>query len=351
MLNKYLLLTLCGIFLTACHNTTGNKDSMDLADFKVIEGTEIMTDADLLNPDGLVAIDSGILVSDYQDQYLLQYYRTYEDSDPQYLAEKGSGPNEFINTRNIYYNPVTDALTIYDGALKNITTYPVNDNVILDDDESYHRINVADIGVYEIMPLKSGFIGTGVFSGRPFVRINQEGDKISDFGSFPVDSTEIKDPFAFHLIFQSRIIANPQGTRMVSASPYCDWLAFYEINSDSGRLIKEYYSYPPKVKAEKPDTHTTHAILDSDCIHTYRHLSSTDNYVYLLYDGRTERDIKDKKFTSRYIMKYTWDGEFVDGYRFDEKIYDFTVTNDDSIIIGLVACGDDDVIIKSYNIK
>ena len=350
---RYLLI-ISALILTACQTSTSDKDSFNLSDFKAIKGSRILANAEILNPQNIVTIDSGILLADYHAPYLLQYYKNYNDTNPQCIAEKGSGPSEFINVRNLYYSPDTKKLFIYDSQLKRITTYNVGNGCIVTDTACTRRISIRHINGYETMPLNNDYITTGVFSGKPFARINQDGSMFKDFGTFPVDSAEINDPIAFHLMYQSRIIANPEGTRMVSASPLSDWLAFYDMGGSTPKLVKEYYSYAPKLITKQSDANTTSVMLDDDCMSTYTHLTSTENYVYALYDGRTQKEIQDNIFQSKYILKFNWDGELVDGFRVDEKIYCFSVVNDDSKMLGVVDggenMGEDNIVIKEYRL-
>lgn len=351
---RYLLI-ISTIFLVACQPSTSRKDPFDLSGFRTIEGTTIMADADILYPQDIIAIDSGFLIDDYHDPFFLQYYKNRNDTNPQYLAPKGSGPDEFINTANLYYNPQTNKLFIYDSQLKRITKYDVIDNQIATDSVSTDKISISHVNGDETMPLKSDFITNGVFSGRPFARINHDGTTFSNFGAFPVDSSEIVDPISFNLIFQSSIITNPKGTRMVSASRFCDWLAFYDMEGEAPALVKEYYSYAPKATSKQSDVNTTSLVKDPECMNTYTCLSSTDNYMYALYSGRTQQEIDDNIFRPRYILKFNWDGELVDGFRVDDKIYCFSVTNDDSRMLGLVYLGEDagenNIVIKEYRLN
>ncbi|MDE5954500.1 MAG: hypothetical protein K2G72_07450, partial [Duncaniella sp.] len=149
------------MFLVACHPSTSRKDPFDLSGFRTIEGTAIMADADILYPQDIIAIDSGFLIDDYHDPFFLQYYKNRNDTNPQYLAPKGSGPDEFINTVNLYYNPRTRKLFIYDSQLKRITTYNVNNNQIATDSLSTDKINISHVNGDDTMPLRSDFITNG----------------------------------------------------------------------------------------------------------------------------------------------------------------------------------------------
>lgn len=338
------------ISFSSCQTYKTSNHPFDMSDFKEIKGSQILKRANLTYPQDIITIDSGVLIQDKQNSHLLQYYRSTNDSNPQHIAKTGLGPNEFINTRNIYYNHINHQLFIYDSQLKRATIYDVNRNGISSDSLRAKVINFKSINAYETMPLDSCILTTGVFSEKPFALLSPDGTMQNSFGSFPGNSIVIDNPIDFMLKYQSNIIANPQGTRMVCASPICDWLSFYNMQKGKPELIKSYNTTEPKVKTYKANETTTSIIYEPDCVSTYTDLASTDNFVYILYDGRTKKEKDDEYFESKHILKFNWNGKLVGGYEIKEKIYSFSVTNDDSKIIGLIDDGDDNIIIKEYNI-
>ncbi|MDE5649405.1 MAG: hypothetical protein K2I35_00095 [Duncaniella sp.] len=82
---RYLLI-ISALILTACQTSTSDKDSFNLSDFKAIKGSRILANAEILNPQNIVTIDSGILLADYHAPYLLQYYKNYNDTNPQCMT-------------------------------------------------------------------------------------------------------------------------------------------------------------------------------------------------------------------------------------------------------------------------
>ena len=336
--------------MTSCKKTDSDTNQFNLGDFREILGTLVLEEADILNPRNIIAIDSGILLVDYHDPCFLQFYKNDTDSLPQHLALKGNGPDEFINTRNIYYNPIHKNLFIYDSQQKRAVSYKVSREDIIVGKDSSHMVILNKIDGHEMTPLNDGYITNGVFSGKPFARLDKDGNLINTFGSFPVDSSEITDPIAFFLVYQNMIITNPQGTRLVAASYLSDWLSFYNL-ADGDRLIKEYFTYPPKVTTKQADKTTTSVVMDDETKSTFTCLAATEEYFYALYDGRTEKELRDNKFESKFILKFNWDGDFVEGYKVNDRLSCFSVTNDDSRILGIVYSDDGEPSIMEYRIK
>lgn len=336
--------------MASCKKTDSDTNQFNMGDFREILGTHVLEEADILNPRNITAIDSGILLEDYHDPYFLQFYKNNTDSLPQHLALKGNGPDEFINTRNTYYNPIHKNLFIYDSQQRRAVSYKVSREDIIVDKDSSHMVILNKIDGHEMTPLNDGYITNGVFSGKPFARLDRDGNLINTFGSFPVDSSEITDSIAFFLVYQNMIITNPEGTRLVAASYLSDWLSFYALDDDC-KLIKQYYTYPPDVSTKQSNPSTTSVVVTDETVSTYTCLAATEKYFYALFDGRTEKEIKDKRFEAKYILKFNWNGEFIEGFKVTDRMSNFSVTNDDSRILGIVYSDDDEPSIMEYSIK
>lgn len=336
--------------IVSCKTNDSYSSQFNTGDFKEIFGTPTMEEADLLNPQNITVVDSGILLRDYNAPYFLQYYKNHTDAEPKYFAVKGNGPDEFINTRNIYYNPIHKNLFIYDSQQKRAVYYNVHKKDIVADEDCTHMVILNKCDGHEMAPLKDGYVTNGVFSGKPFARLDREGNLLNTFGSFPVDSTEITDSIAFFLLYQNMIITNPQGTRLAAASYLSDWLSFYNLDND-GNKIKEYYTFPPNVSIKQSDKYTTSVVVNDETLSTYTCLAATEKYFYALFDGRTEKDIKDNKFEYKYVLKFNWNGDFVEGYKMKDRVSCFSVTNDDTKILGIVYSEDGEPSIKEYKIN
>ena len=351
-MKKFLVLLL---LLTGCRQSELNNNFFDLSECTPLTGSEILSDVELWNPQSILAVKEGVIIDDHIDSHLLIYYKDLNNPSPQYLAPKGTGPFEFINTRITYYNHITDRLFIYDSQLKRTTEFDVTTTGIVTDTTTMRQVNLYSVNGHDVMPVTDGFIMGGPLDGKPFLLTDSTGESVEPFGSYPQDAANISDPYSLGLIFQNRIITNPQGSRLAAASPFCDWMSFYEIEDGKPTLLKEYYSFPPNITASKPDANTTSLNFGDDTLQTYSCMSATENFVYVLYDGRTQKEIEQDKNVSRYILKFDWDGDYIEGYRIGERIYCFSVSRDDSRLFGLVDLGDengeDNIIVKEYTLN
>ncbi|MCM1093937.1 MAG: TolB-like 6-bladed beta-propeller domain-containing protein [Lachnospiraceae bacterium] len=333
--------------ITSCNQSDSAKDTFDYSSFPIITGEEILTDADILNPKDILAVEKGVIIDDYNDTCFLAYYSNLDVKTPQYIARKGQGPFEFINTRNCYYNPLTECLFLNDTQRKKAQTFKISsDKILLDSSSIISTVDFLPIRGGEVTPLGSKFVTEGVFGNKLLALVDSDGTLLQTFGEYPGDTTNIQDRHSFGLINQFRIIANPQGTRLVAAGAYSDWLAFYDMTGDNLKVINERFTFSPKAKTEKPNQYVTVLKSDDNDICNYKRLSATPNHVYLLYDGRTQAEIDEGVKKPKTILKLNWDGELVAGYRVNDRLFCISASEDDRALYGLIKRNGEGAVVK-----
>lgn len=346
-LSFFIGLIVAFAIITSCNRSDSTNETFDYASFPIITGEEILVDADILNPQDILAVKDGVLIYDYNDTCFFAYYSNLDVKTPQYIARKGQGPFEFINTRDCYYNPLTESLFLNDTQQKKARTFKISsDKILLDSNTIVSTVDFLPIRGGEVMPLGSKFVTEGVFGNKLLALVDSDGTLLQTFGEYPGDTTGIRDKISFGLINQFRIIANPQGTRLVAAGTYSDWLAFYDMTGDNPKVIKERFTFSPKAKTEKPNEYVTVLKPDDNDIRNYKHLSATPNHVYLLYDGRTKAEIDDGVKKPKTILKLNWDGELVAGYRVNDRLFSISASEDDSALYGLITRNGEDAVVK-----
>ncbi len=346
-LSLFIGLTAVFAMITSCSKPSSTKETFDYSSFPIITGEEILTDADILNPQDILAVKNGVLIHDYNDTCFLAYYSNLDVKTPQYIARKGQGPFEFINTRNCYYNPLTESLLLNDSQQKKAWTFKISsDKISLDSNTIVSTVDFMPIRGGEVTPLGSKFVTEGVFGTKLLALGDSDGALLQTCGEDPGDTTGIRDKISFGLINQFRIIANPQGTRLVAAGAYSDWLAFYDMTGDNPKVINERFTFSPKAKTEKPNQYVTVLKSDDNDICNYKRLSATPNHVYLLYDGRTQAEIDEGVKKPKTILKLNWDGELVAGYRVNDRLFSISASEDDSTLYGLIKRNEEGAVVK-----
>ncbi|WP_289159033.1 BF3164 family lipoprotein, partial [uncultured Muribaculum sp.] len=185
-LSLFIGLTAVFAMITSCSKPSSTKETFDYSSFPIITGEEILTDADILNPQDILAVKNGVLIHDYNDTCFLAYYSNLDVKTPQYIARKGQGPFEFINTRNCYYNPLTESLLLNDSQQKKAWTFKISsDKISLDSNTIVSTVDFMPIRGGEVTPLGSKFVTEGVFGNKLLALVDSDGTLLQTFGEYP----------------------------------------------------------------------------------------------------------------------------------------------------------------------
>ncbi len=338
--------------LAACKSTHNDNDVIDFSSFTPLSGTEIMTDAEILYPQGILAVKEGLLLLDPDNTNLLAYYQSTDSTVPQYFAGEGQGPYEFIHIGQMYYNPLKDDLFLYDSQRNTANMFRIDgDSIITDADTRIYCINLGNIRGGEVMPLGNEVVAGCVNDGKMFAIIDSLGNLKKSFGIYPGDNTGIDNPRLFQMTNQSKIIVNPQGTRMMIAGLYSDWAAFYDMSVADPKLIKEYFSHDVIARAMEDNPGGYSFRPDDNDIYAYYSLAATPDYVYAVYDGTTFGEHRNKVKRPRSVLKFDWDGHLVAGYSINDRLLAIAVSDDDNTLYGLVPNEEREITIRKYDLK
>ena len=171
-------------------------------------------------------------------------------------------------------------------------------------------------------------------SGRSIFRSYPEGDSIicKELCSLQVDP-ELKSPFAYMGYFA----VNPEKNRMAFAYKYYKKLKFMTMDAS---VIKDI-----DYDRQKFDEKTLHKVdgLDYNLTH-YWGISGCDDYVYLVYSGRTPREVtaewnEDNVYI--YVEQYDWNGNPIRKYRLKDFFGYISVDEGRGTILGVSTVYDD----------
>lgn len=326
--------------------------------FPVIEGEQIFADTEFLSPSGLTVAGNRLLVFDHSGDMYLTALDLDGKLPPAVMGPKGFGPDDFANMRTIAFLPDSSLLFINDTGQSKARYYRFSDaNPSLSADNLTGSVRFDGQLTNDIIPAGCDRMITNFCDTTGmFVMFDRDGQKISSFGSYPGDNSSIENPISFFMGHQYIMIADPKGSRLAAAGTNSDWLAFYDISTDSPELLKEYFTYESQMNVRNSTgggANVTSARDLPETRHGYHSLAATDKYLYATYSGATMKEIEDGTAKPTCIMRYTWDGEFVDGFILADRTGARAVTPDDRYIIAIAAAdGDnpDDCVIRRYPI-
>jgi hypothetical protein len=329
---KYLLI-FC--FFTSCSTDQQinyfNSFAQDIeVNFKEIEVAEVLPFAI-----DLVVLDSTIITLDMKDNPFFNVFNVSNYSHIGGFINRGHGPNEeavifpFLNkadTNTFFYN-AADHLSYL--------SFDKETNAL----EEVRRIQlpVELIGATQIFILGNniyGYNGT-MLNKHEYVGFNQESKKTFDFGSdFPKHNIKMDDKQKN--VLYTKIVANKlDGSKFAALYDKFPMLRIYD--NEGTLLHQSQFNNHQK----EPLSYLREEIDLSDINETtinYLRIKVTDKYIYGLYAGKTQGELKiqDKQVDDfcKEIHVWNWDGEPLVRFLLNKEIMSFTVSANDEYIIG-----------------
>ena len=317
------------------------KDESMFGDIIELEGRQFVPDSFIFRPSNAKMVVKGKYLVMRVDVYSqdLHPFIIFDYPAMTYVTEVGkygNGPDEFIFGDII---PTTDPnclcylMEITRDKLYKLTRkgeivpYPYSFKRNSTSKENFKEC-IHNIG-------KDDFIYTDKSkSGRSIFRSYPEGDSIicKELCSLQVDP-ELKSPFAYMGYFA----VNPEKNRMAFAYKYYKKLKFMTMDAS---VIKDI-----DYDRQKFDEKTLHKVdgLDYNLTH-YWGISGCDDYVYLVYSGRTPREVtaewnEDNVYI--YVEQYDWNGNPIRKYRLKDFFGYIYVDEGRGTILGVSTVYDD----------
>ena len=244
------------------------------------------------------------------------------------IANIGEGPNEFLNLRDITYNSKNNSLAFFDGMLRQVSFYKINEHKIQINNNTFHRkVRFNADCPYDIVAFGDYFLANGCFNAKQFALLNSKADIIAEFGVFPGDNTGVEVENSFFLKNQTTLCTNLDQSRFVAAGYFHDQLVFYRFENNKIIKVREYFSMNAKMVSRhtKDGNQDIYSSSENDeTTRTYRMLYSTKEHIYALYWGIANKDFG-KTGKVCYILKFDWNGNLKEGFKVNNLLKNIAI--------------------------
>ena len=325
--NKYLLLIITPLLLTYCQS---GKKEMPQTRLTHIE--DAAKDIFVGTGGWTIATDTYLIGLDYGlDEFFYRYnYRTDNPDSVYRFGNKGQGPDDFIYPFSLQY--LNDSLMgTYDAQTRLFSEVSLNSNS--------EQIKCKSLRLDNLMSFKvlkthyNQYIGMGAYQEGMFLLFDSLGNTVRSFFEFPFkDATEkaIKNQLRA-MAYQGEIVTNLSGTKFVYTARSGDIIHFYDISENDIQLIKKLEKRFPEYVPEEKNGGFSSAIKAASET-GYIDLYATDNYVFMLYSGRTFKEYKEKVFEGNLLMIYDWSGNLKKEILLDIPCKNICITPNEEIM-------------------
>ena len=347
---RYLIIPIL-VSVSACTGGKGEDVCFDFSAMKPIHGEIIPMEIPLLAPRSICLVEDRLYVIDkYDGCHLTQM--SLDDHSCQRVLNVGNGPNEYIRIESLFYDG--RQIMVYDSVRRIISKYRYDSALPLSEKT---LVGVADTGAisesggYSLTIYGDSYIVNGTIGDAMFALLDNEMNVLQTFGVYPGDNDGIGSP-EFFLRNQTFICADGQNQSFVAAGVYNDWLAFYQNVDGRFRLAKEYFGYDSSLMtASESSGGVTHFASreNPDTMRGYRALCLTEKFVYALYWGIRADRIADSG-NKCYIMKFSHDGQYHEGYVLQGLLRSFAVDDENGYIYAITFSQTEDEVLMKYEL-
>lgn len=334
--HRLIGLLLLSLLLFSCnkHKDYPNATLWSYEDFpetKELKGEVFEPDSLVLQPYMMAVYDSFLVIEAIGEKHLFAVYNLNTKEKIGEHIKQGQGPEEMLAP--LFVNR-TDSVAIFDQMTAKLFMYPKSDFL------SNKEIVSSQQHKFSVSPLFStlGKIGkqyVGV-SYRPEslgYLFDNYGNKISDFGSYPLLPAENFSDLEIVNVFRGSVTTN--GTdRIAFCYNYTDLIDIYDAE---GKLIKELYG-PEQFYSKFVEFHEGEIVGSNGTPETFRDAFyvplGTSEHFYVLYMGNYVR-VPDYKFEGKHVFVFDWEGNPKTHYQLDQGVSYITVDEVNRVIYGI----------------
>ncbi len=279
----------------------------------------------------MVSFDSVLIVNEVFKEKIFKCFDVNNGHLVSNFVNRGKGPGEIIFPGLI--SAFNDSVfSMYDANKKQLIYFNVN--VILSEFYQFEKvvnIDLPDLVIFQSFPLNDSLmIFTGIFNEGKYCLFNSISGKTIIDVEFPVgeeyqeDNNHIKS-----MAHQGEIAIKPDKIKFVFVcrNGYFDICSV----SQNGLFLEKrklYYLSEYKVIGNGTVAHSSKAA------YAFHSVEVTDNYIYMIYSGRTQGEFGSEYVAGNNILVYDWNGNPVVNFRTDQYLHRMTLDRNNLIIYG-----------------
>lgn len=279
----------------------------------------------------MVSFDSILIVNEVFKEKIFKYFFVNNGHIVSNFINRGKGPNELMFPGLIC--ALNDSIfSTYDANKKQLVYFNVHN--IIGSSYQFEKVidtNLLDLIIFQSYPLNDSLIiFTGIFEDGKYCLFNSiSGNTIIDV-EFPIDEEHEEDNnYIKSMAHQGEIAIKPDKRKFVFVcrNGYFD---ICSVSQDGLFLEKRklYYLSYYKVVGNGAVAHS------SKSAYAFHSVEATDNYIYMIYSGRTQDEFGTEYVAGNNILVYDWNGNPVVNFKTDRYLHRMTLDSNNLIIYG-----------------
>ncbi|GHT12707.1 hypothetical protein FACS189415_3120 [Bacteroidia bacterium] len=278
-----------------------------------------MVPEELLRPGTFCIYDSVIIIGERNDNGFFHAYNFVTNEKYSDFGVFGSGPDDLNWPVQISLDNAKAECKVFDQSLRTLYAYEIDSL----NRKRYpaRRSKIGEGATRVVQQNDSTFYCIGLFQEGMFGR-SVNGKMLEYYLGYPDmkdKEFEFENAFDKFMLFQGELAMKPDCSKFVYVSSRCDLLKIITIENQSLIEICSRSTYFPKYIKQN----NAFAIL-RDNLNGFLSVSVTNDFIYALYSGRTEKEHSDSHYFADAVYVIDWDGNLIKKLILDQdawKIY------------------------------
>ncbi|MEY8687498.1 BF3164 family lipoprotein [Bacteroides sp. AN502(2024)] len=271
--------------------------------------------------------NSILTVTDTKSDSMLLFFDMKAGKYLRKAGTRGHGPSEFTMISSLLGACSKNSFSFYDP---NKRTYYQTNEITQDEEIRFTPVfRVDSIFPLEIQPMANGqFMATGIYDDCLFCLLDSAGRVQRKSGELFYRDEDEKQVSGIvrSQAYMFDVASSPSKTKFVAFLLSADILAFYQLENDSLCLIKENILSYPEYEYRNNSQH--YSGTPKSVPLNYLCAACTEDYVYLLYSGKTFNEHNLGVFKGNLIYVYNWNGDKVAMIRSDKMLKRICLSED-----------------------
>lgn len=264
------------------------------------------------SPNALAIFDSVLAVKDSKMDSLVHLVDLRNNRYIGKQCPRGQGPNEFNLIMSMEAEKEGKSLLLYDPNPCALYRLARGSEGSIGLQRVYKNEKMREDMHWNIYPISGNrHLATGLYGEHQFCLLDSLGNIVDKFGEYPYRDEEERGLSGIikSQVYQGDVTIAPSGKRFLSCTLCGDLVSIYEYNEATGYFQpkKNMYTTFPEYKYQGDN----YFGVSRECPLTYLDATSTDDYIYLLYSGKTTQDVGLTAFYGNRIFVLNWEGEKV----------------------------------------
>lgn len=333
---KYLLFVVCFIYIfSACSNNQNDKWRTTVDEFPVTKQVSLETvkvEAFLYYWGDMLATNDYLVSVDIKNDTFFQFFSLPDLSYLGSAVHRGLGPGEEMAVLPFLCDMGDGCFTYRSlDKIKKVSYNTQSGKLDLEKELVVPNKfdNILNMIVLDSMALGYDMLGK---TKLEYVKYDFVRHHVEEFGPGYPKVDFLVEAEKRNVLFSKIMVAKPDNT--LFASLY-DKIPLLRIYNKEGKLVSETELKNGQVSPSIYGRKHKKRVDTGELTVNYLKIEATNNYVYGLYSGKTQKELAEQRSTNNYckeIHVWDWDGNPVARFLLSESVGDFAVSPDDSYV-------------------